>query len=49
MKMQVCEKKEGFLHRHRFALFFFSYLVCYHVLIVNRLSPWRLNELTYSL
>lgn len=49
MNTLVSEKKEGFLRRHRFALFFFAYLVCYHVLIVNRLSPWRLNELTYSL
>lgn len=49
MKKLVSEKKEGFLYQHRFALFFFAYLVCYHVLIVNRLSPWRMNELTYSI
>ncbi len=33
---------------HRFCLVFFVFLVAYHVIIVNRLQPWRLEDLSYS-
>lgn len=37
-----------FLQKHRFSIFFFAFLTVYHILIVNMLKPWKLNELVYS-
>lgn len=41
------KKGNGFWYRRRYSLFFFLYLIFYHVFIVNRLEPWKLNEVTY--
>ncbi len=40
-------KQTTWIHKHRFALLFFLYLVCYHVVVVNRLQ-WQMNNVTYA-
>ena len=37
-----------FLQRHRFALFFFLFLVVYHVVVVNRFQIWKIDDIAYS-
>ncbi len=38
----------SFLQRHRFALFFFSFLVLYHVAVVNQCKPWKMDDFGYA-
>ncbi len=37
-----------FLQKHRFSLFFFLFLALYHALFVKRLSPWVVDDVTFS-
>ncbi|MCR5041360.1 MAG: hypothetical protein K6C36_04575 [Clostridia bacterium] len=46
--METSGTKIGPLRRGRFFIFFFLYLLVYHVVVVNRLAPWSVNRLTYS-
>ena len=46
--MQIKEKARGVLFRHRFALFFFIYVVLYNWLVVNRLQLWQATKITYA-
>ena len=41
-------RQSSFLQKHRYSLFFFLFLVAYHVAIVNRFQPWKVDEITYS-
>ena len=41
-------KPTSFLQRHRFALFFFLFIIAYQVIVVNRLSPWKVDGVTYA-
>ena len=47
-KIRSSLKPSSFLHRHRFALFFFVFLAVYHVALVNQFKPWTLQDITYS-
>ena len=42
------DKENGFLYRRRYFLCVFLFLILYHVFIVNRFEPWRLNDVTYA-
>ncbi len=46
MKRQ--DKHRSFFFEHRFAVFFFLYVVLYNYLIVNRLTFWKTSDITYA-
>ncbi len=46
--MRCGESKNGFFFRHRYFMLIFTYLTVYHVIVVNRLGSWKLNDLTYG-
>ncbi|MCR5041352.1 MAG: hypothetical protein K6C36_04535 [Clostridia bacterium] len=42
------ERTAGFFTRHRYAVFFFAYLVVYNVCIVNRCGTWTVSDIVYT-
>ena len=39
----------AFVQKHNTFFFSFFYLLVYHIFIVNRFAPWKLDDFTYSL
>ncbi|MBQ7597827.1 MAG: hypothetical protein IJU56_04535 [Clostridia bacterium] len=47
-KVQTPLRQSPFFKKHRYSVFFFLFLVAYHVVVVNRFQPWRVEEITYA-
>lgn len=46
--MNLLKEKGKFFEKHRLFFLLFSYLILYHILIVNHLHFWDISDLTYS-
>ena len=46
-KKEAALQQTSFWHRHRFALFFFFFLVLYNVAFSRQHLPWRVDDVTY--
>ena len=46
--MNILNNRKSVIYKHRYCIFFFFYLIIYHVLIVNHLQSLRLNDVTFS-
>ena len=48
-KHKITKSPLAFVQKHNTFFFSFFYLLVYHIFIVNRFAPWKLDEFTYSL
>ena len=45
--IQSSRQRVSFIRKHSYTLFFFVYMVLYHVIVVNRFHPFQMDDLAY--